>query len=353
MRSSSITAALLLVALVPSGQATANDNVVGRPAPGTAEAQPGPEKSNFPIITDPRGLPPTLKKALGFKDDGAPDPAAAGDAGHPFTTMEASAANEMAPVDKYPWRAAGKILMTFADGNYVCSGSVIGKGLVVTAAHCVHRFGQKEAGFARSIQFEPARHANNRPYGTWKAKEWWISRAYFDGTDKCTVNGIVCENDVAVVVLEKLNDKFVADVVGKYAFKSDSFGYFDFLGKRSSQITQIGYPQKNYDGSKMLRTDSLGFHDEPSNVIMGSAQTGGSSGGPWIMNFGTPSSSYNGPATKDGDPNVIVATTSWGFNSGTTMVQGASRFGRNSIYTTKSNIQSLVDSACGANPSFC
>src|SRR5262249_8269873 len=129
----SLKATILITALVGTGQATANENVAGRPTPGPALAQQGEEKSRFPIIENPRDLPPTLKKALGVKDDGTPDPAAAGDAGHPFTTSEASAVGEITPVDKAPWRATGKILMTFADGSYVCSGSVIGQGLVVTA----------------------------------------------------------------------------------------------------------------------------------------------------------------------------------------------------------------------------
>lgn len=348
-----LVSAALAVHLSAISHAFANQNVVGRPVSPTAVPDADSAKSKFPIISNPASLPPKLKQALGLANDGSPDPAAAGDGGHPFTTSEASAVNEITPIDKAPWRATGKISMTFADGGYVCSGSVIGKGLVVTAAHCVHNFGKGAAGFAHAINFEPARYGSARPYGTWRAKEWWISKAYHDGTDNCTVAGIVCENDVAVIVLEKLNDKFVADVVGKYSYKADSWGYFDLFGKKVGQITQLGYPQMNYNGTKMLRTDSLGYQDDPSNVIIGSAQTGGSSGCPWIMNFGTPSSSYSGPAPSAGDPNQVVATTSWGYNTGSVMVQGASRFARNSIYTTKSNIQSLVDSACGANPGFC
>ena len=51
--------------------------------------------------------------------------------------------------------------------------------------------------------------------------------------------------------------------------------------------------------------------------------------------------------------NQVVATTSWGFTSDVFMIQGASRFGKNTTYTSKSNIQSLVDTACAANPGFC
>ena len=55
----------------------------------------------------------------------------------------------------------------------------------------------------------------------------------------------------------------------------------------------------------------------------------------------------------DNEPNMVSATTSWGFTSGTVKVQGAARFAKNTAYTEKTNIQSLIDSACGENSGFC
>jgi V8-like Glu-specific endopeptidase len=229
---------------------------------------------------------------------------------------------------------------------------VIAKGLLVTAAHCVHRYGRGEDGWAGALGFAPALHGTQKPYGTWQAKEWWIPKVYHDGTDTCTVKGVVCQNDIAVVVVEKNAGKFIAEMVGKYGYKSDDYGYFPFLQQKATQITQLGYPLENYDGKTMLRTDSVGYQDDPSNVIIGSAQTGGSSGGPWLMNFGT-KPNYSGPPPIADDPNQVVGTTSWGYIQGTVMVQGASRFGKNATYTVKSNIESLVDSACSGNPGYC
>jgi V8-like Glu-specific endopeptidase len=273
---------------------------------------------------------------------------------HPFTTKNASADGGINPVDKFPYRATGKMFMKFGASTFVCTGSVIGKNLLVTAAHCVHNFGGREGGFADSVTFEPARHQSSKPFGTWSAKEWWIPKAYFDGTDVCSSNapGIVCENDIALVVLEQNNNQFVADLTGKFGFKSDDYGYGNIFSNKAAQITQLGYPSKDYDGVRMIRTDSLGYQDAPNNVIIGSAQTGGSSGGPWLQNFGL-KTSYSGTPPVNDDDNQVVATTSWGFTSDRFMVQGASRFGKNTIYTAKSNIQSLVDSACGANPGVC
>jgi V8-like Glu-specific endopeptidase len=276
---------------------------------------------------------------------------------HPFTTKNAAADGGIAPVDKFPWRAAGKMFMKFGPSTFVCTASVIGKSLLVTAAHCVHNFGGREGGFADSVTFEPARHGSgsgSRPFGAWTAKEWWIPKAYFDGTDICSTNapGVVCENDIAVVVLEKNNNQFVGDLTGQFGVKTDDWGYGSFFGNKAAQITQLGYPSLNYDGLKMIRTDSLGYQDAPNNVIIGSAQTGGSSGGPWLQNFGM-KTSYSGTQPLNDEDNQVVATTSWGFTSDVFMIQGASRFGKNNTYTAKSNIHSLRDTACGANPGFC
>ncbi|MEP2758558.1 MAG: hypothetical protein ABJP66_05710, partial [Hyphomicrobiales bacterium] len=116
--------------------------------------------------------------------------------------------------------------------------------------------------------------------------------------------------------------------------------------------TQLGYPARNYDGLQMIRTDSVGYQDEPNNVVIGSSQTGGSSGGPWLQNFGG-KTSFSGEAGNDDDLNVVSAVTSWGYTLGDVKIQGASRFAKNSVFTSRSNIRALVDDACAANPDAC
>ena len=49
----------------------------------------------------------------------------------------------------------------------------------------------------------------------------------------------MCENDVAVVVLEKKDGKFIGEVVGTYGYKSDEYGYFPFLGEKAIHITLL------------------------------------------------------------------------------------------------------------------
>ena len=148
-----------------------------------------------------------------------------------------------------------------------------------------------------------------------------------DGTDVCAVYGVVCENDVAIVVLDTgpagFHGKEIAQVVNRYAYYHKGMGYTNFLGRTAAQITQFGYP---------VAFDS----------------------GPWLMNSGrTPATSVSTPHFDV--HNRVVATTSWGFVDDTLKLQGASRFDNNTAYPAPwpSNIQSLIGSACADYPSKC
>src|SRR4051794_41262217 len=69
------------------------------------------------------------------------------------------------------------------------------------------------------------------------------------------------------------------------------------------------------------------------NTQLGSAQTGGSSGGPWMVNFGTrPSVSFSGSLGTASDSNIVVGVTSWGYTAVGGNVQGASWFGKNAEF---------------------
>ena len=218
-----------------------------------------------------------------------------------------------------PFRATGKLWMEFGGSLFVCTASVIEKGLLVTAAHCIQNYGDGASGAATRVYFQPARHGSTAPfnlrYGQWEATSWIVPTVYFNGTDTCTTTGIVCENDIAVVVMSTgpspHTGKEIAQVVGRYGLYVDNTGYTSFLGKTAAQITQLGYPVAFDSGLKMIRTDSLGYQANPKNVIIGSDQTGGSSGGPWLMNLGQdPSSTSSAPSFNL--KNRVVATTSLG-----------------------------------------
>ncbi|MGQ0486266.1 MAG: trypsin-like serine peptidase [Hyphomicrobiales bacterium] len=285
----------------------------------------------------------------GANDDVAP--MGFGTANHPFTTKGAFSTFSSSPTNLHPWRPTGKLLFTRKGQNFVCSASMIKKGILVTAAHCVVDFGGTQT-FNSATSFQPARFDATTPFGTIVGVQIFVPTAYRNGTDTCTVAGVVCENDVAVVALASN----IGLTTGFYGVGVNGFGYTDslFLGKNAALINQLGYPVLFNSGLRMIRTDSLGFFATPNNVIIGSDQTGGSSGGPWLVNFGaTPVSGNTVPL--ENTSNVVVATTSWGFISGAIKQQGASRFGNNTKFPGPgpTNITALINAACALHPLKC
>ncbi len=296
--------------------------------------------------------------------------------GFPFTTrmvpQQPNSNRDAAPVDEAPYRQTGKLFMDFGGALFVCSASVIESGLVLTAAHCVHDFGQGEAGFADEVFFQPARHNDSLPYGTWNAVSIIIPSVYADGTDRCLPDapGIVCENDVAILVMESQTnfrgaEQEIGDVVGQYGLYENDTGYIPLGGDGdlSAHLTELGYPSTGYTGVRMIQSESIAVQDSAfalgpdtdyNQVVIGSNMTGGSSGGPWMHNFGT-SEGYRGTPAEDDDRNRVAAVTSWGFNDDSIKIQGASRFGNNTAFPAggPSNVQTLINFGCTFGPSKC
>ena len=98
------------------------------------------------------------------------------------------------------------------------------------------------------------------------------------------------------------------------------------------------------------------------NTQMGSAQTGGSSGGPWIANFGT-RPNVDGSVASLGYhsvSNVVIGVTSYGSTAVGYNRQGASFFGQNYEYPNgdyggwgAGNIGALLWQACTNYPGSC
>jgi hypothetical protein len=110
-------------------------------------------------------------------------------------------------------------------------------------------------------------------------------------------------------------------------------------------VSILGYPC-NFDACNIMQRVDSSDH-RPSGVASGnngdtayeygSDMTGGSSGGPWVENFGNPAS--DAPTGGFNVRNTVVAVTSYGYNDPNVRVQGASQFNADftSIQTTMCN----------------
>jgi V8-like Glu-specific endopeptidase len=259
---------------------------------------------------------------------------------HPFSTARAdlfpSATNQ-----QYPYRAAGKLFFTINGAGYVCSASLIKRGVIVTAAHCVVNYGKNQV--YSNWQFVPGYRSGWAPYGTWTVAGGAVLPSYLYGTDNCYSYGVVCPDDVAVLVLNTQNGGYPGTATGWLGYGWNGYGFVN----NTTEIAQLGYPIGLDNALLMERNDSQGYVNSTfsNNTVLGSNMNGGSSGGPWVVNFGiapTLTGETNGSAPGE----AVVGVTSWGYLSTAPKEMGASPF-------TSGNIAVLVDGECNQFPAAC
>jgi hypothetical protein len=273
-----------------------------------------------------------------FPEDLGVVPEEFGTSGLPYSTSRVNAFRNITS-KFYPYRAAGRVFFQIGTSNFVCSGSMIDPGIVVLAAHCVAQYGSNQ--FYHNWVFVPAYNNGRAPYGTFAAKQAWILTSYLNGSDPCAQSGVICRDDVALLVLFSN----AGNTVGWYGY---GFNGYSYNNSGEAEITELGYPVALDRGVLMERNDSRGdiVGSLSNNTVIGSLMTGGSSGGPWLVNFGqTPA--LNGTSFGSFPAhNIVVGVTSWGFINDAVKEQGASSF-------TSNNIVPLVNAACNGSPSSC
>ena len=308
------------------------------------------------LISNLSGASPALKGTPGFspgaKGDGTTNPqfvppssaidqgvapAEFGTSNLPFSTARADGATG-ATNTIYPYRASGRLFFKIGTSSFVCSASLIKRGVIVTAAHCVADFGTNR--FHTNFQFIAGYRNGVAPFGVQTALEAVALTSYLNGTDPCAQRGVICQDDVAAIVLSSN----VGNSTGFYGFGVNGFG---FTGSGLTHITQIGYPVCLDNGNLMERNDAQGSRSASlsNNTVIGSLMCGGSSGGPWLVNFGQRPALTGTTSGTSPNPNIVVGTTSW--QSSTAIKQmGASPF-------TSGNIVPIVNTACTHHPGSC
>ena len=202
--------------------------------------------------------------------------------------------------------------------------------------------------FYSNWTYIPARDYSSAPFGFWSVKTAIVLTSYFNGTDPCVQAGVICQDDVALLVLNPQNGHYAGNYTGWLGYGWNGYSYFPWQSLSQALIAQLGYPCGLDSCQRMQRTDSLGYNagsDWSNNTIIGSLMNGGSSGGPWIVNIGV-QPVLSGGLTQGSMAayNIVVGVTSWGFINQAIKQQGAAPF-------TSTNILVLVNAVC-TNPSL-
>jgi len=335
---------------------------------------PPPSNSGSFRYTPPKGLPHgPLKPA----SDGSGRRAALvtgfrafGSFGIPYTSSSVElgpgttpiAANKRAFLSStYPYRAIGKLTFRTSVGGPLafCSASLIRKSIIVTAAHCVQRFGSGAVRF-RDWQFTPGAHLATKPYGVWNPIGYVVPSTWSDGSD--IGSGAARDNDIAIFLMAKKDGRFIGDVTGYFTYAANNYSFVqtDKTGNlNTAQLHTLGYAGL-FDQGQIMQVSSgpsTTVIDGRAKVIrQGSNLTAGSSGGPWIANFGARQPNFSGGASAgiQSVPNVIVGVTSYGtMDPNAPKDNFSSQFAQNTAFPNAAygmygpgNIGAIINAAC-------
>jgi hypothetical protein len=171
----------------------------------------------------------------------------------------------------FPYRAVGKVFFTEGGLDYVCSGSAIGGRAVLTAGHCVS---DGNGHFHTNWIFVPSYKDNTGPYGPWSA--FWL------GTFPAWHNNGNLGRDVGFAAVTDQGGVKLSAKVGHLGFAWNE--------SRVQHWNDFGYPQvPPWDGQYLVETQasyaSTDTSMTPNTTGIGTSQTPGCSGGPWIKAF--------------------------------------------------------------------
>lgn len=200
------------------------------------------------------------------------------------------------------------------EGSFICSGAVLKPRLILTAGHCVHRGSGGADGFYSKFLVVPAYDNGQAPFQAWNWT-WVITTNSWS-----TSNGNVPNQaDFAIIEVE---DRKFGSQVKKIGEVNGFFGYRT-NALLPNHTKKLGYPANHDSGQIMHQVDSQHFENGgQSTVLYGSDMRGGSSGGPWVENFGVQAVGQTGGSQPL--PNRIVGVTSYGYTATGPRVQGSS-----------------------------
>jgi V8-like Glu-specific endopeptidase len=235
------------------------------------------------LKTFPAGLPEgevgTLNDLSGLTSLGTGSPTAPSGYGYPAPFTRYTYYGRYSK--EYPYKTIGKLYFVQYGTAYVCSASSVGNYGIWTAGHCVHAGDNSSSGWSYYVMFLPAYDAGKKPMGQWFDVNLWTTGGWYSSGD--------LRYDMGGVILGVQKRKKISQKVGwlGFAYQSGGTGYapFHWFG--------IGYPQASpFDGLKqVVCASSYAYSDTsfgtPYPVGVGCDQTGGTSGGPWILSFGS------------------------------------------------------------------
>jgi V8-like Glu-specific endopeptidase len=267
-------------------------------------------------------------------------PAAFGTSGLRFSSARNTPSTTATDSSNLPRRTGKLFFKNQAGTSFVCSASVIRHRLIATAGHCVHS--GTAAGFHKDWIFVPAFRSGAAPYGSWTWTYAIVTATWAGGG-----GGVPNAADYALI---ELADKGTPAAPLRIGANVTGFLGYATLSLLGNHAHMLGYPC-NLDSCQIQHQVSAGSGPANGNntVIYGSDARGGSSGGPWVQNYGDAYACSSGCVASLAGRNQMIAVTSYGPVSTTPLYQGASIL--DSRFAGAAN--SLITIACAHKAGNC
>jgi len=228
----------------------------------------------------------------------------------------------------FPYTTVGRLFFKSADGDFVCSASVISNRVILTAGHCV--YDALRGRFHQKFAFVPGYYRGQFPRGVWLARRAVV-------TEEWKLSSEVLPNsaDFGVLVLRDNEGRTIGQATGWLGFRTYSL--------IPNHVHLLGFAV-NHDGGEELHQVTTGdsFCCFDGSAVYGSDMGPGSSGGPLIQNFGARAKGQ-GPA--NGEPNRVVGVISYG------PVESYAKFEGSSILNQ--SFLAIFETACAMAPGNC
>lgn len=313
----------------------------------TSSSRSVPDTTTTEISVSGNSKPPTVNvapnmqnrlftptKAVNSVNDRQIQPRTVGTAGAYFTS------SRLIPLSAdlvYPYRTVGKLFFTVPGrGDAVCSGAVIRPRIILTAGHCVHSGSGGSSGYYTNFLFVPAYRDGSAPYDSWNSN-------YVITTSTWASGGGTFPNAADYALIE-VEDNFVDGTLSKIGDITGYLGY-QTQGLIPNHATLLGYPGNLDNGGKMHQVNAGSFRSRFSNTAeYGSDMGQGSSGGPWVQNFGVRAVGQN--SGSNNDENRVIGVTSYGSTSSLLPLYAGSSI-------LDSRFTNLLDSICARRSGNC
>jgi V8-like Glu-specific endopeptidase len=191
-------------------------------------------------------------------------------------------------------KSTGKVFFTLGGVDYVCSGSAVQSGhrnLVLSAGHCVH---DGDGGpFATNWVFYPGWNNGPSSLGAWTATRLFTTATWANQADGF-------DDDAGFAVVGGSGSSSLESVLGSAtptirfdgASTTDRYSAFGYPAAKKYRGNILTY----CSGTVQVRIDGA------DTMALACNMTGGSSGGPWLVNY------------ADGS-RVIESLNSYGYSS--------------------------------------